>query len=363
MGERSGDKLADVRRGLVCLVQEGAKAEESLAEDGGFAEANCLTGSLEHSVEGGHVCPEEGETGGHVLEFAIEALEGFPRDDVAVGGQSSIQGGAVPTPFGLREAYSTARAREPAKPETDQGLVGGIGCVALGELGERDAIPPIEVTGDVRGREDGVSAVEAGPGGPQDKGGVGDVRGDGDAAHEVVHKDLEDKGEVVRQRRRAARDLRRGAGVFFQWVGLADAVGGEGDGHEADDEGDDDVGDLTEVRGAVGPAHLEGAREDYVNGFGRLARGEDIQEVGFQAPLHNHTPESVGQVEFRPVDRPFLWGVEHVLEKPWEDLAKMLNAGPLRGGDRGAIDGGLEGELGTPGTPGGAGRMDRSGEV
>ena len=139
-----------------------------------------------------------------------------------------------------------------------------------------------------------MSAVEAGPGGPQDKGCVGDTWRDGYAAHKVVHKHLEYKGEVVRHRMRAAPDRRRGAGVFFQWVGLADAVGDKGDGHKAYDEGDDDVGDLTEVRGAVGPAHLEGAREDHVNGVGRLACGEDIQEIGFQAPLHYHTPESVG---------------------------------------------------------------------
>ena len=111
MGERGGNKLADVRRGVVRLVQQGTKADESLAEDGGFAEANCLSGSLKHSVEGGHVRPDERETGGHVLEFAVEALEGLPRDDVAVGGQSSIQGGAVATPFGLRETNGTARAR------------------------------------------------------------------------------------------------------------------------------------------------------------------------------------------------------------------------------------------------------------
>ena len=63
------------------------------------------------------------------------------------------------------------------------------------------------------------------------------------------------------------------------------------------------------------------------------------------------------------MDRPFLWGVKHVLEQPWEDLAEMFDTGTLRGGDGGAIDGGLKRELWTPGSPGGAGRVDRGGEV
>ena len=158
-----------------------------------------------------------------------------------------------------------------------------------------------------------MSAVEASTGCPKYQRVVGNVWGDGNAAHKVVDEHLKYKGEVVRHRR-ADRARRRGAGILFQWVGLADAVGGKRDGHKADDEGDDYVGDLAEVRGTVGPAHLEGAREDNVNGVGRLARGEDIQEIGFQAPLYDHAPEAVGQVELRPMDCPFRWGVEHVLE-------------------------------------------------
>ena len=68
-------------------------------------------------VEGGHVSPDKGETGGHVLEFAVEAFEGLPRNDVAGGRQCGIKGGAVAPPFGLGETDSPVPAREPTEKE------------------------------------------------------------------------------------------------------------------------------------------------------------------------------------------------------------------------------------------------------
>ena len=44
----------------------------------------------------------------------------------------------------------------------------------------------------------------------------------------------------------------------------------------AEDEGNDDVGDLTKVGRTVGPAHLEGAREDNMHRVGGCADGEDV---------------------------------------------------------------------------------------
>ena len=81
--------------------------------------------------------------------------------------------------------------------------------------------------------------------------------------------------------------------MMFERVRLMDAVGGIGCGHKAEDKGDDDVGDLAKVGRTVGPAHLE---------------------IRFQTALHDHTPETVGKVEFRPVDCPFGRSVQHILE-------------------------------------------------
>jgi len=53
-----------------------------------------------------------------MLEFAVEAFEGLPRNDVAGGRQGGIEGGAVALPFGLGETDSPVSAREPTKKET-----------------------------------------------------------------------------------------------------------------------------------------------------------------------------------------------------------------------------------------------------
>ena len=72
----------------------------------------------EDGVEGGHVSPDKGETGGHVLEFAVEAFKGLPWNDVAGGSQGGVKGGAVAPPFGLGETNRPVSAREPTKKET-----------------------------------------------------------------------------------------------------------------------------------------------------------------------------------------------------------------------------------------------------
>jgi hypothetical protein len=94
----------------------------------------------------------------------------------------------------------------------------------------------------------------------------------------------------------------------------------------------------TEVRWAVGPAHLEGAGENKVGlRVPRPAR-ELKDEMVFVAGGNGHAPETIREIDFLPMDDPIVRGVVHEVEKFWEHRAQGLDRVLVGGGAGGVVD-------------------------